>query len=111
MNNLDLGQLTAVAAAIVAVAAGYTKAMGKAQCQIVAWVISALAVRSRYRGVLNLAVGILLAALFSGLTAWVAGDVRLLAIGIVAGLFASVEAANVHDAAAERPRERPPPTP
>jgi hypothetical protein len=66
--------------------------------QLVQWVVDGLRVERRFRGLLNLAVGLLLALALSGLAAWVTGDPRLPAIGLLAGIIASVEAARAHDA-------------
>ena len=51
-----------------------------------------------WRGLLNLGIGLLLAQSLTGLAVWMIGDPRFLAIGVLAGLIASVEAARVHDA-------------
>jgi hypothetical protein len=94
----QIAQLLALVAAVVALAAGYAKAFGASQYRIVEWVIAAGRVPGRFRGVVNLAVGVAIATAFGGLSAWQAGDPRLLALGLLAGVLASVEAAKVHDA-------------
>lgn len=98
MNEATIGELTALIAVVGSVAAAYGKALGPAQMQLVQWVIEALRVERRYRGLLNLAVGLLLALALSALAGWTIGDPRLPAIGLLAGIIASVEAARVHDA-------------
>jgi hypothetical protein len=45
----------------------------------------------------NLAVGVAVATAYRGFAAWQAGDALLVALGGLAGVFASVEAADVHD--------------
>jgi hypothetical protein len=97
MDESTLRDLTALIAVVVTVAAAYGKALGSTQMTLVEWVIAATGVAARWRGLLNLAIGISLAQALSGLAVWVIGEPRLLAIGLVAGLIASVEAARVHD--------------
>ena len=93
----QIAQLLALVATVVALSAGYAKAFGAYQCQIVQWVIDAGRVASRFRGIVNLIVGVAIAAAFGGLGAWQAGDPGILALGLLAGVLASVEAAKVHD--------------
>jgi hypothetical protein len=99
-NGLDaqIAQLLALVATVVALATGYAKAFDAYQFQIVQWVIDAGRVPGRFRGMVYLIVGVAIAAAFSGLGAWQAGDPGLLALGLLAGVLASVEAAKVHDA-------------
>jgi hypothetical protein len=94
----QIAGLLASVAAVVALAAGYAKAFGAYQCQLVQWVIDAGRVPGRRRGLVNLAVGTALAAAFGALGAWQADDPGILALGLLAGVLASVEAAKVHDA-------------
>lgn len=103
MNESTIGELTALIAVVGSVAAAYGKALGGAQMELVEWVIEALRVESRYRGVLNLGIGLALAQALSGLAVWVIGDARFLAIGMLAGIIASVEAARAHDARRDHP--------
>jgi hypothetical protein len=100
MESMDdqIAQLLTLAAGVVALASGYAKAFGAYQFEIVQWVIDAGRVPGRFRGVVNLIVGMAIATAFGGLSAWQAGDPRLLALGLLAGVLASVEAAKVHDA-------------
>lgn len=97
MNEAQIGEMTALIAVVVSVAAAYGKAFGSTQMTLVEWVIAASAIESRWRGLLNLAIGLLLAQALTGLAVWMVGDTRLLAIGQIAGVIASVEAARAHD--------------
>jgi hypothetical protein len=97
MNDSSIGDLTALIAVIGTVAVAYGKALGATQMQLVQWVIDALRIERRYRGLLNLAIGFLLAMTLSAIAAWIIGDRRFLAVGLLAGLIASVEAAREHD--------------
>jgi hypothetical protein len=99
MNEATFGQLTALIAVVASVATAYGKAFGKTQMQLVQWVVEALVVPGRYRGLLNLAIGVGLAMTMSAIAAWVIGEPRFLAIGLLAGIIASIEAAGAHDAA------------
>jgi hypothetical protein len=107
METMDdqIAQLLALAATVVALSAGYAKAFGAYQCQIVQWVIDAGRVPGRFRGVVNLAVGVAIAAGVGGLGARQAGDPGILVLGLLAGILASVEAAKVHDAQSGRSDE------
>ena len=98
MTEATIGELAALIAVVGSVAAAYGKALGGTQMALVEWVVSASAIESRWRGLLNLAIGLLLAQALSGLAVWIIGDPRFLAIGMLAGLIASVEAARAHDA-------------
>lgn len=100
MNETTIGEVTALIAVVGSVAAAYGKAFGSTQMALVEWVIAAGEVESRWRGILNLAIGLLLAQASSGLAVWVTGDPRFLAVGLLAGIIASVEAARAHDARA-----------
>lgn len=82
-----------------AVALAYGKAVGSTQAQVSQWVIDAWQVKSRYRGLINLAVGMVLAGAFGLLAAWQGGDWSVLAVIVLAGIVASVEAAKAHDEA------------
>lgn len=82
-----------------AVALAYGRLAGPVQMQVSQWVIDAGQIRSRFRGLVNLGVGMLLAASFGLLAAWQGGDWSVLAVVILAGVVASVEAAKVHDEA------------
>ena len=98
MNETTIGELTALIAVVVSIATAYGKAFGKTQMQLVQWTIEALVVPNRYRGLLNLAIGVGLALTMSAIAAWVIGEPRFLAIGLLAGIIASIEAASAHDA-------------
>lgn len=98
MSETTIGELTALIAMVVAIATAYGKAFGRSQMQLVQWTIEALIVPNRYRGLLNLGIGVSLALLMSGIAAWIIGELRFIAIGLLAGIIASIEAANSHDA-------------
>ncbi|CAN5528753.1 hypothetical protein BH09CHL1_BH09CHL1_25650 [soil metagenome] len=98
MTETTIGELTALIAVVVAIATAYGKAFGRSQMQLVQWTIEALIVPNRYRGLLNLAIGVSLALLMSGIAAWIIGEPRFIAIGLLAGIIASIEAGNSHDA-------------
>jgi hypothetical protein len=101
----NVSQLLAAAAAVAAVSVGYGKVFGKYQFRLVEWILTATCAPGRYKGLVNLAVGVAVATGFSAFAAWRADhDWALLALGCLAGVFASVEAADVHDhQAAEEP--------
>jgi hypothetical protein len=89
--------LTAYFAIIVLVSIAYGKTFGGFQEAITQSVVDALASKSRYRRVTNLAVGMVIALLIAGAAAWKLGTWDVIPIGIIAGLMASVEAARAHE--------------
>lgn len=97
--NDQLQQLTVLAALVSGAALAYARLLGNAQMYIVQAAIDALSLPSKLRPAVNIALGLLLAILFSLLLAWYAADLRLLAVGILAGILSSVSAAQAHDAA------------
>ena len=89
-------------AVVLTASVAYSRALGATQCQIAAWVIAAFRTPSRWRGLVNLGVGVALATAVSVVAAWQAGNWGLLPAGVLAGVLASVEAAKVHDDAAAK---------
>lgn len=89
--------------ALIAVLSGLTVAYGKAfatyQVHLSQWVIDAARIPGRYRGLVNLAVGVLIATAFTIIGAVALGQPMLISVGVLAGVFASVEAARLHDSA------------
>jgi hypothetical protein len=100
----QIADLTALIAVVIALALAYAKGFGAYQTQLVEWVIAASALPGHWRGVLNLGAGVLLAVAFTAIGAFYLGDWSLLAVGVFAGVLASVEAARVHDARAGEER-------
>lgn len=107
MNSDDLQLLTALAAGITFAAGAYGKVIGPIQTTIVQWVIDAFRVQSRWRGLLNLAIGVPLGIAISLLAAIVTGNWQLAGIGAIGGVYASVEAAKAHDQASAASKETP----
>jgi hypothetical protein len=93
----QLADLTALIAVVIALGVAYAKGFGAYQTQLVEWVIAAAVIGSRWRGLLNLAVGTCLALLFTAIAAYQLHDWSLIALGLFTGILASVEAARVHD--------------
>lgn len=89
--------LAAYFAIIVLVSVAYGKTFGATQEAITQAVIDAFAIRSRYRRVTNLGVGMAIALLIAGAAAWKLTSWDVIPIGIIAGLMASVEAAKAHE--------------
>ena len=89
--------ITAYFALIVLISVAYGRTFGGFQEAITQSVVDALAVKSRYRRVTNLAVGMVIALLIAGAAAWKLGTWDVIPIGIIAGLMASVEAARAHE--------------
>lgn len=100
MDQESIQQLTAAIAVVTGASLAYAKALGQSQSQIVEWLIAAFRVASRWRGLLNLATGVVLAVALSAVAAISVGDWRIVGTGLLAGVLASVEASRAHDAAA-----------
>lgn len=93
----SVADLIALIAIVAGLAVAYGKAFGSYQQQIAQWVIDAARVPSRYRGLVNLGAGVTIATAFTIIGSVQVGQPGLIAVGVLAGLFASVEAARVHD--------------
>jgi hypothetical protein len=96
MDTLS-NDLTAYFAIIVLVSVAYGKTFGSTQEAITQAVVDAFAIRSRYRRLTNLGVGIAIALIIAGAAAWKLGSWDVVTIGVIAGLMASVEAARAHE--------------
>lgn len=92
-----MGMLLAVIAVIVGASITYAKTFGPYQTQLTEIVVTTFSVTSRYKPAVNLAVGILLAGAVTVVAAAVVGNTAVLAAGLVAGVFGSIEAQRVHD--------------
>ena len=99
IDNAGIEELVALVAVIVGVAAAYAKAFGPYQQVIAQWVIDAAVIGKRYKGLVNLAVGMVVALGFSAIAAAMMGAWMVLPVGTFAGLLASVEASRAHDEA------------
>jgi hypothetical protein len=100
----EIADLTALIAVVITLGFAYAKGFGAYQTQLVEWVIAAAAIGPRWRGLLNLAVGTVLALLFTAIAAYQLDDWSLIAVGLFAGILASIEAARVHDDQEDEPR-------
>lgn len=110
MDNGQIEDLLTLIGAVVALGAGYARLFGARQTQVVEWVVAGFRVKGRWRGLVNLAVGLAIAGAVSAYAAWRAGEWALFAAGLLAGLLASDEAARVHDESATKERAAKPAT-
>lgn len=101
-TEAGIEQLIALATVVVGLAAAYAKAFGPYQQTVAQWVIDATAAPKRYKGLINLGVGVVVALGFSAIAAAMMGEWGALPVGTFAGLLASVEASRAHDAAERR---------
>lgn len=98
MDDPNLAIIVATIAVIAGAAAAYVKFLGPLQVYLVEAIIEATSISSRYKRLLNVAVGMSLAvavtfvAILQGAPWW------LISVGIFGGLAASIEAAKAHDA-------------
>jgi hypothetical protein len=93
----SVAELVAVIAVVIGLSVTYGKTFGPYQTQLAQWVIDAGAVPKRWRGPVNLATGVVVAAAVTVVGAVQIGEPGLIAVGVLAGVFSSVEAARVHD--------------
>lgn len=98
----DVAQLVTLIAVVTGLSVAYGKAFGPYQTQVAQWVIDAAAVPKRLKGVVNLVTGIVIATAFTLVAALQLEQPSIIAVGVLAGVFASVEAGKVHDQAATR---------
>ena len=85
-------------ALVAGIALAWGKAFGPYQVKLSDIVNQWFAVPSERKGGVNLAVGIVLAALFTTALAWYTGHWRILPFSLMAGLVAAVDASQIHDA-------------
>lgn len=98
MDDTTIGAITNAIAVLGLLSITYGKFIGKRQTKLVQAIIDGMRVKSRYRPAVNFATGVVLALALSVFLAVWLGNWEILAIGVVAGVFASEEAADVHDA-------------
>jgi hypothetical protein len=92
-----VAELITLIAVVTGLSVAYGKAFGPYQTQVAQWVIDALGIARRYRGLVNLGTGVAIATAFTVVAAGQLGQPGIIAIGVLAGVFASVEAGRVHD--------------
>lgn len=97
MDESQVTDLLTLIGAVVTLGAGYAKLFGPRQTQIVEWIVTGFAVKSRWRGLVNLGTGVAIAGAVSAFAAWQSGQWGMLAAGLLAGLLAADEASKVHD--------------
>lgn len=110
MDNTDLERIVAMIGLIGGLSIAYGKAMGTQQAAISEAVISAGTIGSRYKRVVNLAIGLVLAILFTAVAALWLGSWEIVPAGVLAGILASTEANKAHDAETMKPEPKPPKT-
>lgn len=96
--STSVADLVALITVVTALTVAYGKAFAVYQVQISQWVIDAGQIRARWRGLVNLGVGVGIAGAFTVIGAVALGQAGIIPVGILAGVFASVEAARLHDA-------------
>jgi len=97
MNDTTIGGITNGIAVLGLLSLAYGKFIGARQNKVVEAIIQGLQVKSRYRPAVNFGTGVVIATLLSVFLAVWLGNWEVLVIGVVAGIFASEEAADVHD--------------
>jgi hypothetical protein len=102
-----IATLLAAIAVIVGASITYAKTIGPYQEAMSQVAIESFGVSSRYKKAVNLGVGLLLASILTVVAAYAIGNMIVIPAGLVAGIFASVEAQRVHDTT---PSDEQPPT-
>lgn len=97
MNEAQIGEITTAIAVLGTLSMAYGAFVGPRQTELVQAIIDVGKLHSRYRPAVNFLTGIVLAVILSVFLAMYVNDWRILAVGIVAGVFASQKAAETHD--------------
>lgn len=95
--NDSIDELIVVLGVVGALAVAYSKAFGGYQAELTQALIDAFAIKSRFRRLANLGVGIGLAVAFTVVGALWLGSWAIVPAGALAGILSSVEAGRVHD--------------
>jgi hypothetical protein len=95
----QITELITIIGIVTGLALAYGKAFAGYQAAITQAFIDAFAVPSRFRRLLNLAVGILIASAFTAVGALWLESWAIVPAGVLAGILAAVEAGKEHDAA------------
>lgn len=93
----QIALLIAAITVIIGASVTYAKVFGPYQAALTEILVTTLNTPSRYKAAVNLGVGVVLAAVVTVVAAWAIGNTVVIAAGIVAGLFGSIEAQRVHD--------------
>jgi ABC-type Mn2+/Zn2+ transport system permease subunit len=106
-------ELITIIGVVTGLALVYWKAFAGYQAAITQIFINAFTVPSRFRRLLNLIVGIVIASAFTVVGALWLGSWAIVPAGLRAGILAAVEAGKAHDAGAvaEPSESAPPPAP
>ena len=99
----NVAALIAAITVIVGLSVTYAKTFGSYQERLTEIVIQTFAIRTRYKPVANLGVGLLLTTVVTVVAAYSISAWLVIPAGVIAGLFASVEAQRVHDEAKPPP--------
>jgi hypothetical protein len=93
----DVALLVAAITLIVGASVTYAKTFGPYQSALTEMLVTALNTPSKYKAAVNLGVGVALAGVVTVVAAWAIGNPVVIAAGLIAGLFGSIEAQRVHD--------------
>ncbi len=107
--DTSIEALVAYITLVVGLSVTFGKVFGGYQTEITQAIIDAVGVRSRYRRLVNMAIGILIASLFTVVGALSIGAPwQIIPAGVLAGIMASVEASRVHDQESTAAYTKPP---
>jgi hypothetical protein len=94
----NITELITIIGVIAGLALAYGKAFGTYQSEITQAVIDVFEVKKRFRRILNLTTGVLIASAFTIVGAAWLHSWGVVPAGVLAGILASVEAGRTHDA-------------
>lgn len=97
-TGIDTDQLLAILGVVFLLARGYGAIIGEFQMEFADAIFEYFGTPSNQKRILNFAIGTAVAALATLVIATYIGDLRLIFIALVAGFFASTDAAKAHDA-------------
>lgn len=93
----NVAALIAAVTVIVGLSVTYAKTFGSYQERLTEIVVETFAVPTRYKPATNLGVGLVLTSIVTVVAAYSISTALVIPAGVIAGLFASVEAQRVHD--------------
>lgn len=108
--DAQMTELITIIGVVTGLALAYGRAFAGYQAAITQAFIDAFTVSSKYKRLLNLVIGILIASAFTAVGALWLGTWQIVPAGVLAGILAAVEAGKAHDeGTAPLPAETKPP--
>jgi Tfp pilus assembly protein PilN len=96
--NTEIEELVFAIGAVVALSLAYAKGVAGTQMFMAEAIIRAMKIRSQYKMITNMAVGVVLGVCVTLVGAMWVGTWDIVPAGVLAGILASTEASKLHDA-------------